>query len=177
MGGVKDKIIFFKKKNRTKNYSKAICVNNMCGGVRKPRKLKKKQLEESIIKNIRNLFKLKKKDKTIRDIKNHFVHQEENRIILLMVPNREGWFYLAVAKLSVLLRQITSKTNDDFYCLNFHHSFRTKNKLSKFHKEVCQNKDFCNAVMLSEDTNTLEFNQYQNPIKHHLSFMQMLNLW
>ena len=62
----------------------------MCGGVRKPRKLKKKQLEESIIKNIRNLFKLKKKDKTIRDIKNHFVHQEENRIILLMVPNREG---------------------------------------------------------------------------------------
>ena len=62
----------------------------MCGGVRKPRKLKRKQLEESIIKNIRNLFKLKKKDKTIRDIKNHFVHQEENRIILLMVPNREG---------------------------------------------------------------------------------------
>ena len=33
----------------------------------------------------------------------------EKQFILLMIPNREGWNYPAVEKLSVLLRQITSK--------------------------------------------------------------------
>ena len=27
--------------------------------------------------------------------------------------------------------------------------------------ETCENKDFCNVIMSSEDTKTLEFNQYQ----------------
>ena len=36
---------------------------------------------------------------------------------------------------------IHQTTWGDFYCLNCHHSFRTKNKL-KFHEEVCKNKDF-----------------------------------
>ena len=40
------------------------------------------------------------------------------------------------------------------------YSFRTKNNLDT-HKRVCENKVFCNAIMLSEDTTTLEFNQYQ----------------
>ena len=34
--------------------------------------------------------------------------------------------YLAVKKLSALLREVTSKNNGDFYCLNSLHSFRTK---------------------------------------------------
>ena len=29
------------------------------------------------------------------------------------------------------------------------------------YKRVCENKDFCNIVMSSEDTKKLEFNQYQ----------------
>ena len=33
----------------------------------------------------------------------------ENQILLLMIPNGEGWDYLAVKKLSVLLRGIISK--------------------------------------------------------------------
>ena len=49
-GGFKDQIMSLKKKN--KNYSKSEPVKTMYGGG-------KKQLEENIIKSIRNLFKLK----------------------------------------------------------------------------------------------------------------------
>ena len=53
-----------------------------------------------------------------------------------MVPNEEGWHYLAVKKLSALLRKITSKQDGDSYCLNFLHSFRTKNKLNSHKKSL-----------------------------------------
>ena len=39
------------------------------------------------------------------------------------------------------------------------HSFATEKKL-ELHKKVCENKDFCNVIMPSEDTKILEFNQY-----------------
>ena len=45
------------------------------------------------------------------------------------VKSEGRWHYLAVKKLAALLRGITSKNNGDFYCLNWLHSFRTKNKL------------------------------------------------
>ena len=38
---------------------------------------------------------------------------------LLMILNGEGWHYLAVTKLSALLKEIMSKHHGDFYCL-FH---------------------------------------------------------
>ena len=41
-------------------------------------------------------------------------------------------------ELSSLLRGITSK-----------------------HQKICENKDFCNVIMPSEDTKIIEFNQYQ----------------
>ena len=44
-----------------------------------------------------------------------------------MTPNEISWHYLTVEKLSALLRRITLKNNGDFYCLNFLHSFKTKN--------------------------------------------------
>ena len=62
-------------------------------------------------------------------------------------------------KLSSLLREIASKHDGDFYCLNCFHLFRTKNKLES-HEKVWENKDYCNVVIPSEDTETLEFNQY-----------------
>ena len=34
-----------------------------------------------------------------------------------MIRNEKGWHYLAVKKLSVLLRGITSKHHGGFYCL------------------------------------------------------------
>ena len=55
----------------------------------------------------------------------------EKQVILLMVPNRKGWHYITVKKLSVLLKGITSKHQDDFYCLNCLHSFRTKTNLNR----------------------------------------------
>ena len=100
-----------------------------------------------------------------------------------MIPNGEGqeakfqelWRYLAVKKLSALLRAVTFKCNGDFYCLNFLHSFRTKKKLES-HKRVCKNKEFWNMTMPSEDTGILEFIQYQKSDKHHLVFMQISNV-
>ena len=63
-------------------------------------------------------------------------------------------------KLSELLRGITSKHYDDFYCLYCLLSFRTKSK-SELHKKVCENKDFCHVIMPSEEAKILEFYQYQ----------------
>ena len=43
-----------------------------------------------------------------------------------MIPNGEGWPYLAVKKLSELLRAATSKNNGDSYWLNGLYFFRKK---------------------------------------------------
>ena len=58
-----------------------------------------------------------------------------------MIPNGEGWSYIAVKKLPELLRRITSKNNGDFHCYNCLYLFRTKSKLELL-KRVCENKDF-----------------------------------
>ena len=73
---------------------------------------------------------------------------QEKQVFLLMIPNEEGWHYLAVKKLSASLRGITSKHHGDFYCLNCLHSFATERKLES-NKKVCENKDFCNVIMPS----------------------------
>ena len=74
-----------------------------------------------------------------------------------MIPNGEGWRYLAVKKRSALLRGITAKHHGYFYCLNCLHSFRTEYKL-KSHKNICENKHICNVTIPSEDTKILKFN-------------------
>ena len=67
-------------------------------------------------------------------------------------------------KIISIIKRKTAKNNGDFYCLHCLHSFRTKNNLEP-HKRVCENKDFCNIIMLSEDTKILKFNQYQKSNK------------
>ena len=57
--------------------------------------------------------------------------------------------------------------------MNCLHSFRTKNKL-ELHKRVCENKDFCDIGMLSEDTKILEFNKYQK--SHKALFISYVDL-
>ena len=52
--------------------------------------------------------------------------KRKNQVILLMTTDCEKWHYLAIKKLSTLLRGITSKHDGDFYCLNCLHSYRTK---------------------------------------------------
>ena len=83
-------------------------------------------------------FVLKKKKYPAYVSKNN--SNREKQFISLMIPNGEGWHYLAVKKLSALLKGITSKRKDTFYCLNCLHCSRTKNK------------DFCYTIMTSKDT-------------------------
>ena len=61
---------------------------------------------------------------------------------------------------SSLYRRITIKHDDDFYCLHCPHSF----SLYSF------------VFMPFEDTNILEFNQYQKSDKAPSIIMQFLNL-
>ena len=86
----------------------------------------------------------------------------------------KGWRYLAVKNISSI-KSKTSKDPGDFYCINCLHSFATEIKC-KFHKKLCNNKYFCNIVILSEDTKILELNQDQQSDKHHFLFMQLLNI-
>ena len=74
-----------------------------------------------------------------------------------------------------IIKRNKSKYNGDFYCLNCLHCFRTKNKLES-HGKACENKDFYNVIMLSQDTKILEFNQNQNMINNQLSFMHILSV-
>ena len=50
----------------------------------------------------------------------------ENQVILLMITNGKKLHYLAVKRLSGLLRGITSSHNGDFYCLNCFRVYTTK---------------------------------------------------
>ena len=81
-----------------------------------------------------------------------------------MIPNGEGWYYLAVKNLLALLRRITFKHHGDFYCLNYFHSFTKENKLESY-KNVCESKCFCNVLIPFLCTKIQEFNQYQKSDK------------
>ena len=50
---------------------------------------------------------------------------------------KKKWHYLAITRLSALLRRIISTNNGDFYCINGLHSFSPKNKLES-NKKVCE---------------------------------------
>ena len=64
MVGVKDKVMRHFKTNTAKDYSKPKRVNNVYRGRRKKTHTKKqkykRQSKDSVIKNIRNIFKIKK---------------------------------------------------------------------------------------------------------------------
>ena len=83
--------------------------------------------------------------------------KRENQVILLMITDGKKWHYLAVKRLSALLRRITSNHNGDFYCLNCFHSHSTKNKL-KEHEKVCNDHDYCYLEMPNEDNKMLKYN-------------------
>ena len=53
-----------------------------------------------------------------------------------MITDAEKWHYLKVKKLPGLLRGVTSIHKEDFYCLNYFHSYRTKSKLEAHKKYV-----------------------------------------
>ena len=93
--------------------------------------------------------------------------KSEGRLHFLILKKQQK-----IVQKSAFLREITSRNNDDFCCLNYIHSFRTKNKLDP-HKRACENKNFCNVNMPPDDNpNTLEFNQCQKSDKAPF-FMQI----
>ena len=86
------------------------------------------------------------------------------QIILLMISNGENWHYLVVKSLSGLLTGITSNHKEDFYCLNYFHSYRTKTKLEA-HTKICENRDYCRVEMPTKDNNTIKYNHGEKSIK------------
>ena len=69
------------------------------------------------------------------------------KIADLLIIEKEGKkHYVAIKKLSALLRGITSRNNGDFYCRNCLHSFRTEDAM-KIHNEACKDHDFCQVKM------------------------------
>ena len=81
-----------------------------------------------------------------------------------MITDGKKWHYLAVKKLSALLREITSNNNGDFYCLNCFHSYSTREKLKK-HKNVCENHDYCYVEMPKKDNKILKYNHREKSMK------------
>ena len=69
----------------------------------------------------------------------------EKQVILVMIPNGEGWHYLALKKLSASLRGKPSNATVIFIaCIAF---ILLQQKINvNFIKKVYENKDFCNVV-------------------------------
>ena len=57
--------------------------------------------------------------------------ERENQVILLTITDGKKRHYLAVKSLSGLFKDITSKNDGDFHCLNCFQSYTTENKLKK----------------------------------------------
>ena len=91
---------------------------------------------------------------TIKQIRPAYISKHncdrESQVIILMITDSKKWRCLAVKKLSVLLRGVTSKHVGDFYCLNCFYSFRTE-KVLKDHENVCRVHDYCYIEMPDKD--------------------------
>ena len=81
-----------------------------------------------------------------------------------MISNGENWHNLVVKSLSRLLRGITSNHDDDYYCLNCFHFYRTENKLNA-HKKICEKNEYCNIEMPSSNNNLIKYNQGDKSLK------------
>ena len=88
----------------------------------------------------------------------------ENQVILLGITDGEKWHYLAVTKLSALLRGIAGNNHGDFYCLNCFRAYTTENKLES-HKKVCENHDYCSIEMPNEDNKILKYNHGEKSMR------------
>ena len=82
----------------------------------------------------------------------------------MITDDGERWHYLAVRNLSALLRGISSSNNEDSYCLNCFHSYRTLNKLKK-HERVCNNDAYCHVDMPEEGKNILKYHHGDKSVK------------
>ena len=63
-----------------------------------------------------------------------------------------------------MLRGKSSSKNEDFYCLNCFHSYRTLDKLKK-HERVCDDHDYCHVDMPEEGKNILKYRPGDKSLK------------
>ena len=89
--------------------------------------------------------------------KSKYNSTRENQVILLIITDGEKWHYLAVTKLSSLLKGITSNHKGDFYCLNCFREYSTEDRLEK-HKNVCENHNYCCVEMPNENNKISKYN-------------------
>ena len=92
----------------------------------------------------------------------------KNQVVLLMITDGKKWHYFIIGtivfkKLSALLRGVTSKHDEDFYCLNYFHSHSTEKKLKK-HENVCNDHD-CYVEMPKEENKRLKCNHGEKSMK------------
>ena len=102
----------------------------------------------------------------------------EKQVVLFMISNGEGrersktlanvqvrrTMALSCIKKTISIIKRNNVKTSPWFLLSKLPSFFCNRKL-ELHKKVCENKDFCNVIMPSEDTKILEFNQYQKPVK------------
>ena len=81
-----------------------------------------------------------------------------------MTTDGKKYNYLAVKKLSVVLRVVTSNHNGDFYCLSCLHQYNTENKLKR-HEKVCIDHDYSYVKVLNEYNKILKYNYGENSLK------------
>ena len=86
-----------------------------------------------------------------------YSYKRDNQVVLLMITDNEKWHYLAVKRVSGLLRGITSNHNGHLYWLNCFHSYTTTSKRKK-HQRICRNHDFCYVNMPNENNKILKYN-------------------
>ena len=67
-------------------------------------------------------------------------------------------------KRSALLRGVTLKHDQDFYCLNCFHSYSAKDKLKK-HYNVCKDHDYCYVEMPNKDNKIIKYNHGEKCMK------------
>ena len=81
-----------------------------------------------------------------------------------MITDSKKWHFLAVKKLSILLRGVTSNHNGNFYCLNCFHSYRTEIKLKK-HEKVCNDHGYCYVEIPDVFNKILKYNHGEKSLK------------
>ena len=96
--------------------------------------------------------------------KSKYNTRRKNQVVLLMITDGKKWHYLVVKKLSALFKGITSNNNGDFYCLNYFHSYITKNKLEK-HEKVCNDHGYCYVEMPEKDNQILKYSHGEKSMK------------
>ena len=96
--------------------------------------------------------------------KNNLTQTQKRQIILLMISDGQKWHYLVAKNLSGLLRGITCNHKEDFYCLNYFHSYRTENELEA-HKKICENHDDCHVEMPIKNNNIIKYNNGEKSMK------------